>query len=84
MLNLTDKRLFSLWTPILKTGQVRLYQGLEKLCRHVAAMSNPHRAFLIDYLSKNVGLERDLAMSKNISFYYCFHSYPLGEAGFPG
>ena len=45
---------------------IRLYQGLEKLVKHAAAMRSPHNVFLIDFRFKNGSFvsERDLATRK--------------------
>ena len=64
----------------MKRGHIRRSQGLDKLGRHVVAMSNSSKCFLIDCVSKNDSFvsERDLAMSKNINFSLVFLQLSVG------
>ena len=62
---------------------------LYKFGRYFVNIRNPHSPImfiLVDCFLKNDSFlsERDLAMSKMINFYYCFHNYPLGEASLSG
>ena len=50
--------------PMLKAGQIRCCQELEKLGRHVVDKYKPHSVFLIDCVLKidSFVSKRDLAM----------------------
>ena len=63
---------------MVKRGQIRRSQDSRDLeiCSNYAQPSV--MSSLIECASKNDSfvLERNLAVSKNVNFFYCFHDYP--------
>ena len=74
--------MLSIGPPMLNKGQIRRCRGLDKVGRHVTAMHNPLKSFLIDCVSKNGSFvsERDLAMPKKNNFLLLLSKLSTGRS----
>ena len=62
---------------MLETGHARRSQEFEKLLEKCSVYAQPLIIFFVIDLTQI----RELAVSKNINFFYCSYKYLLGKAG---
>ena len=82
LLNWINKTLSFSKMFMLKTGHISRRRELQKLGRNLAAIPNRSQSFFIQFPFKiDSFFQTQLAISKTINIFYCFHHYPSGEAG---